>query len=253
MTTEEGGGTGQGVPGQVRRRPRAQRRRSGWGRRSAAPSATTTSIDPFTTRDFYAPRRLLRRPPAGGRRHAEADARVPTPEQEAESSRLQARIARLQAASRERPCTTGANPRRAARRGTGREGATASVRSARRSSRSRAAARHPRAAPRQLAGREPARSSSRPCRGSLQAAATCRRPPRHAARPGPLAGRRRSNPLTARVFVNRLWKLFFGTRPGRHARRPRRAGRAGRRTPSCSTGWPSSSATAAGTSSTWSG
>ena len=33
------------------------------------------------------------------------------------------------------------------------------------------------------------------------------------------------NPLTARVVVNRLWKTVLRRRPGRHARRPRLAGR----------------------------
>ena len=47
----------------------------------------------------------------------------------------------------------------------------------------------------------------------------------------------RDNPLAARVFVNRLWKLLL--RPGHRRRRSTTSARraSGRRTPSCSTGW----------------
>ena len=51
----------------------------------------------------------------------------------------------------------------------------------------------------------------------------------------------RRSPTTARAFVNRVWQAYFGTGLVAHAARTsaRRASR--RRTPSCSTGWPSSS------------
>ncbi len=59
------------------------------------------------------------------------------------------------------------------------------------------------------------------------------------------------NPLTARVFANRLWKQFFGTGLSAVMEDLGAQGN-GPRTPSCSTGWPSSSARAAGTSRHWS-
>ena len=49
------------------------------------------------------------------------------------------------------------------------------------------------------------------------------------------------NPLTARVFVNRLWRQFFGTGHLQVARRSRLAGRMARRIPNCSIGWPPNS------------
>ena len=75
--------TGQRVPGQVRRRPRADTSpASGWRPRWAAPSATITSTIPTTTRDFYSfaaffadvegARRLQRRRPPPGARRADA-------------------------------------------------------------------------------------------------------------------------------------------------------------------------------------
>ncbi len=61
----------------------------------------------------------------------------------------------------------------------------------------------------------------------------------------------RSNPLTARAFMNRLWKQFFGLGLSRYrmtwvpkAKRPP--------THNCSTGWLASSSTLAGISNTWS-
>ena len=56
----------------------------------------------------------------------------------------------------------------------------------------------------------------------------------------------RDNPLTARTVMNRLWKQFFGT--GLSKQLDDLGARASRRrTPRCSTGWPASSWTAAGT------
>ena len=57
----------------------------------------------------------------------------------------------------------------------------------------------------------------------------------------------RDNPLTARTVMNRLWKQFFGTGLSKVAGRSRRPGRTARESRPCSTGWPASSWTAAGT------
>ena len=69
---------------------------------------------------------------------------------------------------------------------------------------------------------KPARSSNRACRSSCHRCATASPPTASASRAGWC---RAENPLTARVLVNRLWKLFFGARHRPHARRRRRAGR----------------------------
>ena len=79
------------------------------------------------------------------------------------------------------------------------------------------------------------------------ARSTTGRPARHPARPRALADVAPENPLTARVLVNRLWKLFFGQGLSRTRRGPRLAGRVADATRSCSTGSRSSSSRAAGT------
>ena len=61
----------------------------------------------------------------------------------------------------------------------------------------------------------------------------------------------RDNPLTARVVREPAVEAILRHRLEQDARRSRRPGRVARRTPHCSTGWPASSWTAAGTSSTW--
>jgi len=62
----------------------------------------------------------------------------------------------------------------------------------------------------------------------------------------------RENPLAARAFVNRLWRLFFGIGISRTADDLGSQGEWPVH-PNCSTGWRASSWTPAETSSTWSG
>ena len=61
------------------------------------------------------------------------------------------------------------------------------------------------------------------------------------------------SPTTARAIVNRVWQSVLRHRARRDQRRPRHAGRAADRIPNCSTGWRSSSWTAAGASSSCTG
>ena len=255
QTTHEGGVQAEGVPGEVRGRPRAERRRRcGWARRSAAPSATTTSSTRTRQKDFYAlaaffadvdEEKHLR---GGG-----ADA-VPTkrpPEMPVHTRRERERLAELDAQIAELE----AQARRADERQKQLAGADEGARRAREGAAARDghagavdAADDARAAARQLAGRHRRRWSSRPCPrscGKLDGEGRARRGSTW--RTGSTDAKAGAGGLTARVFVNRLWKLFFGAGLSQVARRLRRRRASRRRTRSCSTGWPSSSSRAAGT------
>ena len=181
------GGAGQGVPGEVRRRPRAQLRIGlDGGDARPAPSATTTSIDPYSTRDFYALAAFFADLKQTGVGTPKPTLRVPTARQEAELARLRSRIAKLQAARANDRARRSESGRRA-RRGPGRAGRLERQVRSTVVSMLGAAARHPR----------PARGDWMDESGEVVEPAVPRslkpldgrRPPRHAARPGPLAGR----------------------------------------------------------------
>ena len=93
---------------------------------------------------------------------------------------------------------------------------------------------------------KPARSSSPRCRTICLSRPRDARPPADAARSGPLDRLARQSAHGARVRQPAV-EAVLRHRPVEDARRPRLAGRMARPTPSCSTGWPASSWTAAGT------
>ena len=148
--------------------------------------------DPYSTRDFYALAAFFADLKQEGVGTPKPSLRVPSAWQEAESTRLQSWIARLQA--------TSANDR-AQQEESVRQLAAARAEKARLERQVRstvvsisgASARHPRAASRRLDGR--IRRGGRARRAAVdEAGGDGRRPPCHAARPGPLADRAGASP-----------------------------------------------------------
>ena len=172
------------------RRPRAQRRRaSGWARRSAARSATTTSSIRSRTRDFYALRGLLRRRGRSRRSAGASPTRCPTTEQKAALADARRQGARARRTRSRRSCRRPSGRGRVAELVTTRACTTARARAGRRRRTARAyasGATTSRSSPRRPTARSQRRTPTAcAARPSSSASPPCgsRRRPRRAAAP----------------------------------------------------------------------